>query len=752
MDDSAPQQQPQPNVQGPPIVVPAAGAQAPKAVTQPPPWGEGAVHIPPSPASPRMPRPAKPEPVEEISGSILLDDPEELSGSILVPDDEPPRRMPPRPLSQRPPAVSSKPPPPPARSKPPPPVATNPPPPFVPMPAPTPRPIVPHAAPTPMPQFAHAAPPAAPTPMPQFAQPAPAPATLSKQTMLGMAPVGAPPPAQDHPISVPPPAPFPSLNHTAAGPPSASGQRAVQKNEPASIPVPPQALTDGPPLPDGVPVPDWLPNPVHVDGWQPDVPQTTMPAPPPTERTMAPQPSGTDEVEAFTPEWQRTLKKAKAWVVEGDWKARLEKVESMIPGGKKPRWFLPVVGVAAVVVLIGIIGLISSLGGRKDSAAETKKTTSPAKSATAASITTTTSAVATSAPTPTAPPTQAATVAAPPPPPPPPSTPSTAACKVAGGSHVIAPTGIVAAGVEVVHAKDAIAIGFASSDKDALAVQVDPQSLTAAATARARAFDNIRRVTPMPGKPFTLAADGDKKADKVQGRRMVLADPPIDIGMAEGHLVTTAHGGGAPAKLWALEGDGPLEAARAVTIPGGDMAIAFRRAGAIWMGVASGNAPKGQLSKVPGLGPQVGSPAIAAIKDKVMVVWADRAAATDSWALRYVLFSPGEQAGAPIGFTPPGGGMGGHVMSPGLAAVEGDRFVLVWTEGQTSTHQVRALTLSPSGSAYGDPMLISAEGVNAGQAQVAVRADGQGVVAFLAQSTKNPKAFEVVATPIACGR
>jgi hypothetical protein len=519
-----------------------------------------------------------------------------------------------------------------------------------------------------------------------------------------------------------------------------------------SIPVPAQALSDGPPLPDGVPVPDWLPNPVHVDGWAPDLPQANAPPPaaPPTERTM-PHYSGTDEVDAFEPEWKKKLKKAKAWVVEGDWKARYEKVESMLPGRKKPRWFLPVVALAALVVLIGLIGLISSIGG-KSSSAENKKSTSPAKSATAASITTTTSAVATSAPTPTQTQTQSQAPVVATAPPPPPSTPSTAPCKVAGGSHVIAPTGIVAAGVEVVHAKDAIAIGFASSDKDALAVEVNPQSLTATATARGRSFDSIRRVTPLPGKPLGLSADADKKTDKIQGRRTLVADPAMDVGMAEGHLVTTPHGANGPTKLWPLEGEGTIEAVRAVTTPGGDVAIAFRRAGAIWMGVVSGGAPKGPLSKVPGLGPQVGSPAIAAIKDKVMVAWADRAAATDAWGLRYVAFRPGEAPGAPVSFTAPAGGMGNHVMSPGLAAVEGDRFVLVWTEGPTASHQVRALTLSPTGSAYGDPMLISAEGVNAGQAQVAVRSDGQGVVAFLAQSTKHPKAFEVVATPIACGR
>jgi len=60
---------------------------------------------------------------------------------------------------------------------------------------------------------------------------------------------------------------------------------------------------------------------------------------------------------------------------------------------------------------------------------------------------------------------------------------------------------------------------------------------------------------------------------------------------------------------------------------------------------------------------------------------------------------------------------------------------------------VRALTLASDGTALGDPLTISAEGVNAGQAQAAVTADGHGVVAFLAS---NGAGFEVVANAVQC--
>jgi hypothetical protein len=86
-------------------------------------------------------------------------------------------------------------------------------------------------------------------------------------------------------------------------------------------------------------------------------------------------------------------------------------------------------------------------------------------------------------------------------------------------------------------------------------------------------------------------------------------------------------------------------------------------------------------------------------------------------------------------------------MSPSLTPLGAGRVLLVWTEGPVSGHAVRAQTMGPDGSKIGDPLTISAEGVNAGQAQAAVLPDGRGVVAYLAAKAG---AYEVVATPIAC--
>lgn len=87
-------------------------------------------------------------------------------------------------------------------------------------------------------------------------------------------------------------------------------------------------------------------------------------------------------------------------------------------------------------------------------------------------------------------------------------------------------------------------------------------------------------------------------------------------------------------------------------------------------------------------------------------------------------------------------------MSPSIAPLPGGRFLLVWTEGPASGHDVRALTVSSDGTAVGAPLAVSTPGGNAGQGQAAVTASGEGAVGFLSASGER---FEVAATPIDCG-
>jgi hypothetical protein len=401
---------------------------------------------------------------------------------------------------------------------------------------------------------------------------------------------------------------------------------------------------------------------------------------------------------------------------------------------------LTVIALAGLGVGVGLVALVVSM---------TRRAPGPAESRTEATV---------------AEPVASASAAAPPqasavveiPPPPLAAEVSTRPCTVAGSPHVVAPNAIIQAGVEVRTIGNDVAVGFAPDEHRATALRLDAGSLSALATVEADSTDPIRRVLPLGSSkvPLRLAVDVDREGDALQGRRTIPLEPPLQIGAAGGNVVWARPGGAVGGTLWPIDGEGDVEAARGAAELGDDApstAVALRHANAIWIGAATGHdalAPRGDLSRVGGSGSTVGSPAIAINDGVVVAAWADRASPSDPWRLKWVHFKAGEAPGDPKTFVPPSGGKGAQAMSPAVTAVPGGRFLLVWTEGPVTRHDVRALTLSRDGEALGKPLDVSSKGTNAGQGQAAVNASRDGLVAFL-QSTEG--GFQVVATPISCG-
>jgi hypothetical protein len=322
---------------------------------------------------------------------------------------------------------------------------------------------------------------------------------------------------------------------------------------------------------------------------------------------------------------------------------------------------------------------------------------------------------------------------------------------------VVAPSAVVAAGVEARPLGDSVALGFATSEHDAAAVRLDADTVLAG-SATGHSDGAIRRVRPvLAGKGgLGLSLDADSPGDRIHGRRTLPVDPPLQAGATGSDLVWARPGGLAAGKLWSPGGSlEDLDALRAASETSGGATttvLGFRRGNAIWVGAAVGTdalAPKGPLSHVDGLGAAIGSPAVAIEEGIVMIAWADRVSPESPWHLRMTHVKAGDPPGEPVTFTPPPGGPGGNAMSPGLAALPGGRFLLVWTEGPVSQQRVRGVTLTLAGQPIGEALEISTKGVNSGQAQAAVAASARarGVVAFLQTSRDG---FEVAVTPIAC--
>jgi hypothetical protein len=398
------------------------------------------------------------------------------------------------------------------------------------------------------------------------------------------------------------------------------------------------------------------------------------------------------------------------------------------------RWKVGAIAVGSFVVLIGVVSIVRAVSG--PGSAETAKN---------AVISAVPSAPSTAEPATTegrgaAPGTASGAK----------SIASTAACVNGSVAHIIAPRAQIRVGVETATSTNRIGLGFAASEKEGLAVSLDPTSLTASGLpAKSHSKETIKRLVPVfAGKGLSAIIDADHKGEPMLGARSA-NDGSFVLGASEGKLAWASRATDAPHAVFPLEGDEPVEALRAVPLSQGGYAVAFRQGTSIYVGAMSADkSANGALSRIAGLGPQIGSPALAASGGSALVVWADRAGTTDPWMLRVLRFQPGQPLGAPRPFVIPPGGLGEQAMSPGITSVSGDRFLLSWTEGPVSSHQVRAQTLSAAGDPLGTPMTISGEGINAGQGQPAVLADGRGLVVYLASPTGGTG--QVVATPVSC--
>ena len=392
----------------------------------------------------------------------------------------------------------------------------------------------------------------------------------------------------------------------------------------------------------------------------------------------------------------------------------------------KPKWFLPAVGGGGAFVLLILVIAAGKVACGSSSAAAASVTAQPPSAASQ----------------------EVATPPASAPAPPPASAPARPmTCALGGSPRTLAPKALAANGLEVSAVGSQIAVGFGPTPRDAALDLIDPSTLASSGAKHVRVSDPIRAVVAMPGgKPQVDVAHKD---EVLQGRSTLVGDPPIDVGAIDGGFGWAPHLKDKAIKLWPLPNPtAPIEAVRGEALADSKgFAVAFRQGGVVYAGAFGGSPPGpiGPLLHVDGLGTTVGLPAIAASGERVLVAWSDRAAEAAPWSVRLATFHPGDDAPVVRTFSPPAGGIGGQAMSPDLVSLGGGRFLLVWTEGQ-STHQVRAAVVSDGGAAS-DPFVVSTEGVDAGQGRGAVLADGRGVVAFFS-SGKN--GFEVVAAPIKC--
>ena len=99
-------------------------------------------------------------------------------------------------------------------------------------------------------------------------------------------------------------------------------------------------------------------------------------------------------------------------------------------------------------------------------------------------------------------------------------------------------------------------------------------------------------------------------------------------------------------------------------------------------------------------------------------------------------------------FEPPEAGRVGGQRSPGLVPLPGERFLLMWVDGDAYGRQLRAQPVAGWGAAAGPVFDVSPPDASViGAPSAAMARDGRGEVAFLASRGNG---FDVLAAPIAC--
>jgi hypothetical protein len=322
-------------------------------------------------------------------------------------------------------------------------------------------------------------------------------------------------------------------------------------------------------------------------------------------------------------------------------------------------------------------------------------------------------------------------------------------CVVAGAPRLVARRAMVRGGVEVTSLESRLGLAVVTGAREGTAFELDAASLSVIGSSKVIASDPLRRVVPslVPDVPLDARVDLDAMRSVADG------DGDSAIGTRGGHLVWASRDTDSEARLWPLAplgGRGDAEAPRVVSLgASGERAVTFRRGGAIWIGAfragdaAPTMAPRARVSD----GAQVGAPAIDAFAGEAIVAWTQREGVSAPWTVRWMRWRPGTLVEKPRALSLPPGGPGERAIAPSVAALEGGRFLLAWTEGAATRHQVRAQAFDANDRPVGEPMSVSPPEVVAGQEQVAVTAGGRGVVAFL--SAKG-HAFELLATPITC--
>ncbi len=268
----------------------------------------------------------------------------------------------------------------------------------------------------------------------------------------------------------------------------------------------------------------------------------------------------------------------------------------------------------------------------------------------------------------------------------------------------------------------ALALGIAASKTKGVGVRVDPSTLDVVPAFEEEGKDAVRGVVPLT-RSGTLGFFVDRDDKALHSAHTVDEIPPFTLGVSDAGFSRVVAGN--TSLVWPLTADAKITEPRSAPLGDFGYGVTFRQggqSGQVMLGfVGSDGAKKSELTAIPEAPKFLGTPVIAGGNGSALVAFAGRDTAESAWKL-YVSLNKAGAAPSPVRALI--SGSSGSVISPTLAALPGDRWLVQWTEGVSGQYHVLVQSFASDLSAIGQPVLASPKGANAGQGSLATFTNG----------------------------
>ncbi|HKO53128.1 MAG TPA: GYF domain-containing protein [Polyangiaceae bacterium] len=272
-------------------------------------------------------------------------------------------------------------------------------------------------------------------------------------------------------------------------------------------------------------------------------------------------------------------------------------------------------------------------------------------------------------------------------------------------------------------------VGIAETKSKGLGLRLDPNTLDVFSVFEEDGKDALRGVVPLTRSgSSTFFVDRDDRA--LRSAHTIDEVPPFTLGIADGGFSRVV--AGSSSVIWPLDPSAKITEPRSAQLAGHGYGVTFRRggkSGKVMLGfVANDGAKRSELTEVPGAPKLLGTPVIAGSSTGALVAFAGRDAEDAAWRLFVSRALPGAEPSPARELT---AGSGGGAISPALAALSGDRWLVQWTEGSSAQFHVHVQSFTADLEPIGQSIVVSPKGANAGQGALATFAGGAATLFIL---------------------